>query len=59
MLAAAQRERQAGRGVLVGLVETHGRAETEQQLHDLELLPRRKLLYQGRQLDCAARRQPR
>ena len=51
MLAAAQRERQAGRGVLVGLVETHGRAETEQQLHDLELLPRRKLLYQGRQLD--------
>ena len=38
MLAAAQREWQAGRKVLVGLVETHGRAETEQQLHDLELL---------------------
>ena len=51
MLAAAQRERQAGRKVLVGLVETHGRAETEQQLHDLELLPRRTLVYQGRQLD--------
>ncbi|TYK72180.1 sensor histidine kinase KdpD [Comamonas sp. Z3] len=51
MLAAAQRERQAGRSVLVGLVETHGRAETEQQLHDLELLPRRQLVYQGRQLD--------
>ncbi|GEQ74534.1 two-component sensor histidine kinase [Comamonas testosteroni] len=51
MLAAAQRERQAGRKVLVGLVETHGRAETEQQLHDLELLPRRMLAYQGRQLD--------
>ncbi|MFN3734932.1 DUF4118 domain-containing protein [Comamonas testosteroni] len=51
MLAAAQRERQAGRKVLVGLVETHGRAETEQQLHDLELLPRRTLAYQGRQLD--------
>jgi two-component system sensor histidine kinase KdpD len=51
MLAAAQRERLAGRRVLVGLVETHGRAETEQQLHDLELLPRRTLAYQGRQLD--------
>lgn len=51
MLAAAQRERQAGRSVLVGLVETHGRAETEQQLHDLELLARRQLVYQGRQLD--------
>jgi two-component system sensor histidine kinase KdpD len=51
MLAAAQRERQAGRSVLVGLVETHGRAETEQQLHDLELLPRRPLAYQGRQLE--------
>ena len=33
MLAAAQRERQSGRRVLVGLVETHGRAETEQQLN--------------------------
>ena len=51
MLAAAHRERQAGRSVLVGLVETHGRAETEQQLHDLELLPRRQLVYQGRRLD--------
>ena len=50
MLAAAQRERLAGRRVLVGLVETHGRAETEQQLHDLELLPRRQLAYQGKQL---------
>lgn len=50
MLAAAHRERQAGRRVLVGLAETHGRAETEQQLHDLELLPRRSLAYQGKQL---------
>lgn len=63
MLAAAQRERQAGRGVLVGLVETHGRAETEQQLHDLELLPRRPLNYQGKQLtefdlDAALARHP-
>ena len=50
MLAAAQRERQTGRTVLVGLVETHGRAETEQQLHGLRQLPRKPLPYQGRQL---------
>jgi two-component system sensor histidine kinase KdpD len=63
MLAAAQRERQAGRQVLVGLVETHGRAETVQQLHGLELLPRRLLAHQGRQreafdLDAALARHP-
>ncbi|RGE43750.1 sensor histidine kinase KdpD [Comamonas testosteroni] len=63
MLAAAQRERQAGRSVLVGLVETHGRAETEQQLHGLELLPRCSVIYQGRQLaefdlDAALARHP-
>ncbi|MBV8248877.1 MAG: sensor histidine kinase KdpD [Comamonas sp.] len=63
MLAAALRERQTGRSVLVGLVETHDRAETEQQLHDLEQLPRRMLAYQGRQLsefdlDAALARHP-
>ena len=50
MLAAAQRERQAKRSVLVGLVETHDRAETAQQLHGLEMLPRKPVQYQGRQL---------
>ncbi|MEG0974739.1 MAG: sensor histidine kinase KdpD [Comamonas sp.] len=50
MLAAAQRERQAGRNVLVGLIETHGRAETEQQLQGLTLLPRRAIPYQGQLL---------
>jgi two-component system sensor histidine kinase KdpD len=63
MLAAAQRESQSGRAVLVGLVETHGRAETAQQLQGLELLPRRALSYQGRQLsefdlDAALQRRP-
>ncbi|MEG0936454.1 MAG: sensor histidine kinase KdpD [Comamonas sp.] len=50
MLSAAQRERQSGRRVLVGLVETHDRAETEQQLHGMDQLPRRAVVYQGRQL---------
>ena len=51
MLAAAQRERQAGREILVGLVETHDRAETGQQLLGLEQIPRQRLPYQGRQLE--------
>lgn len=50
MLAAAQRERQAGLDVLVGLVETHDRAETVQQLHGLKQLPRRSVSYQGKTL---------
>lgn len=50
MLAAAQRERQTGLDVLVGLVETHDRAETVQQLHGLQQLPRRSVSYQGKTL---------
>jgi two-component system sensor histidine kinase KdpD len=64
MLAAAQRERHAGHEVLVGLVETHGRKETAQQLHGLEQLPLRELPHQGRMLrefdlDAALARHPR
>ena len=63
MLAAAQRERHAGRPVLVGLVETHGRKETAQQLQGLEQLPLRELAHQGRalrefDLDAALQRSP-
>ena len=39
MLASAQALRRAGTDVVVGLIETHGRAETEAQLAGLELLP--------------------
>jgi len=47
MLQAA-RERQAdGVDVLVGWVDTHGRAETEALLPGLELLPRRPIEYRG------------
>lgn len=43
MLSAAQRARAEGVEVLVGLVETHGRAETEALLAGLPLLPRKPL----------------
>jgi two-component system sensor histidine kinase KdpD len=63
MLSAAQRERAAGRSVLVGVVETHGRSETAALLAGLETLPLRELDYRGRKLaefdlDAALARRP-
>jgi len=50
MLSAAQREHKAGRKVLVGVVETHGRGETAELLAGLPQLPLRELSYRGRAL---------
>lgn len=47
MLRAAQRERAAGIRVVVGVVETHGRSETESLVEGLEVLPRRAVAYHG------------
>jgi two-component system sensor histidine kinase KdpD len=47
MLAAAQRMAAQGVDVAVGVVETHGRAETEQMLLGLDILPRVKIEYGG------------
>jgi len=63
MLSAARTLQQQGTEVVVGLVETHGRAETAQLLEGLELLPPRVVAYQGRELrefdlDAALARQP-
>jgi two-component system sensor histidine kinase KdpD len=43
MLAQAQRRRAEGEDVLAGVIETHGRAETEAQLGDLPVLPRKPI----------------
>jgi two-component system sensor histidine kinase KdpD len=51
MLTAARSARAEGRDVVVGLVETHGRAETAALLDGLELLPRRKLEHRERVLE--------
>jgi two-component system sensor histidine kinase KdpD len=51
MLAAARRRKAEGIDVVAGLVETHGRAETEAQLVGLDVVPRRKVEYKGRALD--------
>ena len=51
MLSAARKRRQEGIDVVVGVVETHGRAETEAQLAVLEVIPRRRVEYKGRTLE--------
>jgi len=51
MLKAAQRKREEGVDVVVAVVETHGRRETQALVAGLELLPRRSLPYRGRTLD--------
>ena len=63
MLSAAQRERKAGRDVLIGVVETHGRSETMELLAGLEQLPLRDVPYRGNtlyefDLDAALARKP-
>ncbi len=50
MLAAAHAAQAQGVAVLVGLVETHGRAETEALLDGLPLLARKNVMYRERVL---------
>lgn len=64
MLQSAHARRKAGIDVVVGLVETHGRAETEALLRGLETIPRKKLDYRGQiveemDIDAVIARRPR
>ena len=47
MLEDAHAFRREGVDVVVGFVETYGRAETEAQIRDLEIIPKRKIEYRG------------
>ena len=51
MLNAAQARRRDGVDVVVGVVETHGRRETEALLAGLTIIPRRHVDYKGHTLD--------
>jgi len=51
MLQSAHAKLKAGVDVVVGVVETHGRLETQALLHGLEVLPRKPLEYRGQMLD--------
>jgi two-component system sensor histidine kinase KdpD len=63
MLLAAREEVEAGKEVVVGVIEHHGRRETAALLLGLEILPRRKIDHKGAvleelDLDAALARKP-
>src|SRR3974377_2381087 len=51
MLQQARARKKDGYDVVVGVVETHGRKETEVLLEGLEVVPRRRIEYRGQSLD--------
>ncbi len=51
MLQQAQARKKDGYDIVVGIVETHGRRETEALVQGLEVVPRRRLLYKGQWLE--------
>jgi two-component system sensor histidine kinase KdpD len=63
MLESAQRRKDDGVDVVIGLVETHGRRDTEELLEGFEILPRKTIEYRGQTLqefdiDAALARKP-
>lgn len=63
MLEAARRELAAGRDVVIGYVETHGRKETDAVAEGLPVIPRRSVDYRGvsmaeMDLDAVVARRP-
>src|SRR5229473_2362113 len=51
MLQTARARLAEGIDVVIGIVETHGRKETEALVAGFEVVPRRRIEYKGRQLD--------
>lgn len=63
MLQTAQARKRDGYDIVVGVVETHGRRETQALLEGLDVVPRRRLEYKGQwleemDLDAIIARQP-
>jgi len=63
MLQSAQAKRRDGVDVVIGVVETHGRRETEMLVSGLETVPRREVEYKGHRLaemdiDAILKRRP-
>ena len=51
MLQQARARQKDGYDVVIGVVETHGRKETEALMEGLEVVPRRRLEYKGQRLE--------
>ena len=45
MLRAAKEQHALGKNIVVGIVETHGRADTEKMLEGLTIIPRKEIVY--------------
>lgn len=63
MLNEANRRLKYGKNIVVGYVENHGREETDSQIGNLEVLPRKKITYNNLEMteldvDEVLRRQP-
>src|SRR5215211_4030970 len=63
MLNEGRRRHDRGTDVVAGLVETHGRANTAAQIGDLEVVPKQRITYKGREfeemdVDAILRRHP-
>jgi len=50
MLQAARQRLVEGADLVIGVVETHGRAETQALIEGIELIPRRSVAYRGQEL---------
>ena len=51
MLVEGHADQDAGRDVVIGLLESHGRAETAQLAEGLPMIPRRRVTYRGATLE--------
>ncbi len=51
MLQTARARQRDGYDVVIGVVETHGRKETEALLEGIELVPRKRIRYRGQDLE--------
>jgi two-component system sensor histidine kinase KdpD len=51
MLRTARARRKDGYDVVIGVVETHGRKETQALVRNLEVIPRRQIDYRGQALE--------
>jgi two-component system sensor histidine kinase KdpD len=51
MLEDAHALKKQGIDVVAGLIETHGRAETQEKVGDLPVIPRRRVSYKGKDLE--------
>lgn len=51
MLVEANKINREGKQIVVGIVETHGRSETEKLVEGLPVLPRRSIAYHGKTIE--------